>query len=187
MKAIYEIGDKFYESDYSYEVFLEIQKNLTNLCMQKNSCVTVEEGRDKKGYYLILAKNNLSDNESKPLYSMQCDKKDDLDYSFEFAINHSVFLNNAFYDCDNLSVLRITMILKASNVCSDVLPDYWIDQNNNIHTDNIRNLLLSILVEYYRRNCELDKKYNEILQNVYDCDSKEELEMISFEELKRVK
>lgn len=181
MKAYYEIGDKFYASDYGNDIFLKIQESLTRLCMKNNS-FSIEEGRDKKGYYIILVENKLPEIEAKPLYSLQCDKKEELDFAFEVAINKPVAFEGNIYDCDNLSVLRMIMLLKAYE-SGLALPDYWIDSNNNVHSGDVKGLLGNILVEYYKRNALLDVKYNEILQEIYAAESKEQLSLVSFEKL----
>lgn len=185
MKAFYEAGDKFYASDYGKDIFLKIQESLIRFCMDKDALFSIEEGKDKKGYYIILAEKRPVDADKKPLYSLQCAKKEELDFAFEVAINQPVVFEGNPYDCDNLSVLRMTMMLKAVE-SGFVLPDYWVDSNNNIYQGDVKFLLYNILVEYYRRNAELDVKYNEILQDIYDSDSKESLSKVSFEKLKVV-
>lgn len=185
MKAFYEAGDKFYASDYDENIFLKIQESLIHFCMDNDSSFSVEEGKDKKGYYIFLAEKKSVDVDKKPLYSLQCSKKDDLDFAFEVAINQPIVFEGNLYDCDNLSVLRMTMMLKAAEA-GFVLPGYWVDGNNNIYQGDVRWLLSGILTEYYKRNAFLDIKYNEILQDIYNADSKECLGNVSFEKLKAV-
>lgn len=180
MRAYYEIGDRFYEADYSRDVFLKIQESLIEMCMEKNAQASLEEGRDKKGYYITLVGKKDTDNKEKPLYSLQYEKKEELECFYEVAINKPVSIEEGIFDCDNLSILRMTMVLKAAENGIE-LPDYWLDKDNVEHVGDIKGLLEKVLCAYQKRNEKLDRIYGELLHKLYGVSSKEELSELSFD------
>lgn len=182
MFSCFKLGDKFYAQDFSEDMFLKLQQNLIEACMGKECRLTLEEGRDTKGYYITLAEKSAAEKNNKPLYSLQHEMKEELEYAFEVAMNKPVLVEEAYYDCDNLSVLRIMMLLKAKDA-GLTLPEAWLDRDNKSHTKDINLLLIKILQQYRLRNEKLDEVFNKILDEIYSAESKEELQKIDFSSL----
>ena len=180
MYMCFKAGDRFYAKDFAEEKFLGLQQKLTDACMRRDCRFTVEEGRDSKGYYITLA-SKVDTRHNSQLYSLQYRKKEELDYALEVAVNQPVMVDRTRYACDNLSVVRMIMFLKAYE--EGFMLKEWIDADNVVHTKDINLLLIAILKRYQERNMKLDKIYKELSDAIFCAKSETELQKVSFKKL----
>lgn len=178
MRAYYEAGDKFYPCDYDNDTFWEIQNNLSVLSMDPANKVALESGSDAKGEYITLVAVPEKSIDEQPLYTLQFAKQEELKLELERAINKPVEFDGAMYDCDNMSVVRMTMCAKAARLGMKI--PFWTDADDKEHTENALGIIQGVLKAYYARNIEFDKKYKAYWDKVTTCNDKQEVVDMKF-------
>ncbi len=163
MKVIFEIGDKIYRSDYDEVSFFEMQKVASEFCSQHE--LSLEEGEDEKGYYLLVACKKGFESEEN-LEVVKLNKIQELKHCKEELEFSPIEYGEFNFDVDEISLLRIHAIIAS---LKDEEKISFVDADGFEHHDFTKLDLIEINSIYVERLRQLEKLYFSLKIKVNQC------------------
>lgn len=177
MKFIFEVGDKFYQKDYSAEIFSELMKSVYEYCDKEN--LKAVDGEDLNGPYKIIVSRSEFEDLMDNLRNRRIQELKSIRESLEYS---SVDYDGAFYNVDEISLLRLYGVseLMKSN------PNFRIDlkdADNYVRIDCGTDVVNGIIAAYAKRAVLLNTCYNLIKKKVMQATSVSEVNSISTDDM----